>query len=369
MKGKLLRGFAAVALSGILVLAFGGQSFAKEQVYTFRLANWYPPMSSFNSAVWPFWTQELEKASNGRIKFKIYMAEQLVKEADMWEGIVQGICDIGHVFLLDEAGRFPITDYGSLPMLWPSNRVAAMTMTSLYQKYPQLQEEFKDVQVLWFNINAPAQFFTLKKPIKTLQDLKGLKIQGGGLYFKYIAQYMGFSPVTFPFTEVYDALAKGTIDGNTVEWEGQFIWKWYEQDHYSLGGADLYAYPFVVAMNKKKWESLPIDIQAIFTAYSGLKGAEMMGYIFDQHDYAGRVQIEKHAKAQGWAPIAEISKETRETWKETLQPVRDMWKAEMAKKGVPGEEILKDAEALVEVFNKGPKPWFYKHEDLAKMKF
>lgn len=66
-------------------------------------------------------------------------------------------------------------------------------MTALYEKYPQIQEEFNNVKVLWFNGNAPAQFFTKDRTINTLEDLKGLKINGGGIYWKQIAQLLGFA--------------------------------------------------------------------------------------------------------------------------------------------------------------------------------
>jgi len=366
MRKNYLRGVVILLIIGIFILGFSGAGVAESKVYTFRLGNFYPPMSSFNQAVWPFWIKQLEKASNGRIQIKVFPAEQLAKSEDLWEATTQGICDIGHFFLMFEAGRFPISEYGYLPMIFDSNRTCGMTMTALYEKYPQIRQEFKDVKVLWFNGNAPAQFFTKKRPIKTLDDLKGLKINGGGLYWKYVAKELGFAPIALSFPEIYDALAKGMIDGNTVEWEGQYIWKWYELDRYSLGGVNLYIYPFIVAMNKKKWDSLPPDIQAIFEKYSGVKGAEMMGYIFDQHDIAAKKQIEKHVKKRGLPSIQYISKETRAELKKKLEPVRDMWRAEMAKRGVPGDKILNDAEAMVEVLNKGPIPKYWTHEELVK---
>lgn len=366
MKGNVLKGLvSAFVLIGFLFI-FYTPAFSDDKVYTFRMSNWYPPASSFNTSIWPFWQKQLEKASNGRIKIKVFPAEQLVKAADTWEATVQGICDIGHGFLMFEAGRFPISEYGFLPMLFPSNRVASMTMTAIYQKYPQIQEEFKEVKLLWFNANGPAQIFTRKKPVEKLSDLKGQKLHGGGLYFKQVAEQLDFAPITFPFPEVYDALAKGTVDGNSLEWEGQWIWKFYEQTPYALDGINLYVYPFFLFMNKKKWESLPEDIKAIFEAYSGLKGAEMCGSLFDENDRAGKDFIENYYKKNGKPGIVVISKEEKQAWINALKPVRDGWIANMEKKGVPGNEILQDVEKLVDVFSKGPRPWFYKEKELTK---
>lgn len=363
---SFIRQFILTLLIGTGILLLNNEVFAAEKVYQFRLANFYPPLSSFNSAVWPFWAEQLAKASNGRIKIKVFPAEQLAKSEDLWEAVSSGTADIGHFFLMFEAGRFPISEYGYLPMIFSSNRDCSMTMTSLYQKYPQIQKEFQNVKVLWFNGNAPAQFFTKNKPINSLDDLKGLRINGGGLYWKHVAKELGFAPMTLPFPEIYDALAKGVIDGNTVEWEGQYIFRWYELDRYSLGGVNLYIYPFILCMNKKKWDSLPPDIQAVFEKYSGVKGAEMTGYIFDQHDIAGKKQIEKYVKTQNLSPIQYISKERREELKKKLEPVRELWRAEMAKKGVPGKEILKEAEAMVEELGKGPALKYWSHEELVK---
>jgi len=43
-----------------------------------------------------------------------------------------------------------------------------------------------------------------------------------------------------------------------------------------------------------------------------------------------------------------------------------MWRAEMAKRGVPGDKILNDAEAMVEALNEGPIPKYWTHEELVK---
>jgi len=366
MEQKNLRIFAGALLIVGLLVFFSTTAFSGDKVYTFRLSNWYPPASSFNATIWPFWAKQLEKASNGRIKIKVFPAEQLVKATDTWEATVQGICDIGHGFLMFEAGRFPITEYAFLPMLFPSNRVASMAMTAIYQKYPQIKKEFEEVHLLWFNANGPAQLFTRKKRVQTLKDLKGLKLHGGGLYFKHMAKALGFSPITFPFPEVYDGLAKGTMDGNFLEWEGQWIWKFYEQTPYGLDGINLYVYPFFLIMNKKKWEALPEDIKAIFDAYSGLKGAEMCGSLFDENDQAGKDFIEKYYKKNNKPGAINISGEEKQIWINALKPVRDTWVAHMEEKGVPGSEILKDVESLVEVFSQGPKPWFFAKEELTK---
>ncbi len=337
-----------------------------KKVYRFKLANFYPPLSSFNSAVWPLWIKNLDKASKGRIKIKVYPAEQLAKSEDMWESVESGICDMAHFFLMFEAGRFPVSEYGYLPMIFTSSRTCGMTMTALYEKYPQIRDEFKSVKVLWFNGNAPAQFFTRDKPINTLDDLKGLKINGGGLYWKHVGAKLGFAPMSLPFPEIYDALAKGVIDGNTVEWEGQYIFRWYELDKYSLGGVNLYIYPFIMCMNKKKWDSLPPDIQKVFTDFSGVKGAEMTGYIFGRHDSAAKKNIEKYVKKKGLPPVQFMSEKKRAELKARLQPVIDLWLAEMKKKGVPGEQILKDAEAMVRELDNGPDLKYWKREELIK---
>ena len=370
---KVRMKFTQVALFAVFVTAFlmmsaghGNHAFAEsKKIYEFKLANFYPPMSSFNTVIWPFWEKQLKKASNGRIEIKVYPAEQLAKSEDMWESVETGICDMGHFFLMFEAGRFPVSEYGYLPMIFTSNRTCSLTMTALYEKYPEIQKEFENVKVLWFNGNAPAQFFTKNKQINSLDDLKGLKINGGGLYWKNVGEQLGFAPMSLPFPDIYDALSKGVIDGNTVEWEGQYIFRWYELDKFSLGGVNLYIYPFIFCMNKRKWDSLPPDIQKVFNDFSGPKGAEMTGYIFDQFNLADKKHIEDYVNKKGLPPIQYISDEKRTELKDKLHPVIDLWVTEMKKKGVPGEKILQDAEAMVKELDQGPELKYWTREELA----
>ena len=88
---KLLISVLLVGIYFFLPLSAG---LAAEKVYEFKLANFYPPLSSFNSAVWPFWAEQLDKASNGRIKIKVFPAEQLAKSEDLWEAVTAGIADM-----------------------------------------------------------------------------------------------------------------------------------------------------------------------------------------------------------------------------------------------------------------------------------
>jgi len=174
-----------------------------------------------------------------------------------------------------------------------------------------------------------------KKPVNNLEDLKGMKIRCTGTSAKII-KALGALPVAMPQTEVYDALQKGVAEGLLSPPEVLKFWRFAEVTNsttVSKGAA--YSMTFWVVMNKKKWASLPQDVQATIEQINQ-EWIEKTGQAWDKMDAEGV----EFAKSKGHKFI-EISKEEDERWGKAVLPIRGEYVAEMKQKGLPGDEALK----------------------------
>ena len=98
----------------------------------------------------------------------------------------------------------------------------------LYEKYPSIQKEYGAIQPLLLHTTSPNFLITSKKQVKTLEDLKGLKIRTLGGPPIEMAKALGAVPAVLPMPDMYQALDKGVFDGAAVPWEAVHAFRLYE---------------------------------------------------------------------------------------------------------------------------------------------
>jgi TRAP-type C4-dicarboxylate transport system substrate-binding protein len=173
-----------------------------------------------------------------------------------------------------------------------------------------------------------------KKEVKTLEDLKGLKIRCTGMAAK-IAGALGGTPVAMPMGETYDALSRGVVYGSMAPYEALQGWKWGEVVRCTTedwGAA--YSSGMFVVMNKNKWNSLPQDVQKIIEQVNE-EYIEKQGKTWDEIDKAG-----KDATIKLGNKIISLSQDENLKWEKAVKPLLDEYKKNMKDKGLPGEETL-----------------------------
>jgi TRAP-type C4-dicarboxylate transport system substrate-binding protein len=136
----------------------------------------------------------------------------------------------------------------------------------LYKKYRP--KELADVHLFYMSLNGPGDLHTARKAVQTVADLRGMKVRTSGQLAENV-KALGGVPVTMPQGDVYEAMRKGIVDATIAPSEVLKGWKQAEVAHYTTNlGFMGYAGVMMIGMNKKKWESLPKDIQGIMTAVS-----------------------------------------------------------------------------------------------------
>lgn len=328
---KIMMGTFFLCLS----IAVGGV--ASGETIELKMSHFMPTKHVQHAKVMEPWAKKIGELTDGRVIVTIFPGGALGKPPHQYDNAVKGITDIAFGLQSYTPGRFPLTSALRLPFMVKSGEQGARVLWSMYEKY--LQQEYKDVKVLWLFMHGPGQMYTTKKQVKTIDDLKGLKIRSPGAIMSKVVKQYGAVPVHMPITQVYTALERKTVDGVAAPWETMRPFRFYEQCKYAAV-ADIYSMTFFVVMNKKKYESLPADIRKIIDENSGLQMAIKAGRAYDQADIPGKKLFEDKGGITYQLPAAE-----KEKWMKAAMPIKTNWIKDMKTKGLPGQAVLDYAEA------------------------
>jgi len=324
----------------VLALAAGALSLSPASVpaQELRLSTFVPPVHIIYREILTPWAADVAKATNGQVKVTLYPSMQLGgKPPELFRQAVDGVVDL--VFTLPgyTSPAFPRVGIIELPGLKPDGFAATDMMWDLLDPY--LLPEFQGTKVIALWGAEDAGLMTrATKAWRSIDDLKGLRIRAPSAAQAKQIQYMGAVPIAAPITEVYPGLERGTMDGAMVPFTTILDFRLGEvAKGFTVSGPIFGRSVFLVAMNQKKYDSLPANVRA---AIDKLSGRELSRKATD-------VYIKRAAQAvesvRGKADLVELSKAEQERISKVLRPIIDEWIKEMEPKGVPAREMLRRA--------------------------
>ncbi|QGY40520.1 C4-dicarboxylate ABC transporter substrate-binding protein [Pseudodesulfovibrio cashew] len=303
---------------------------------TLSYSNFFPP-THIHSKLAEQWCKEVEKRTDGKVKINYYPGSTLTKAKQNYDGVVEGISDIGMSCLAYSRGRFPTMAAVDLPMGYASGVQATQVANAVYKKFDP--KELSDVQPMYFHAHGPGLLFTTEKPVAVMEDLAGLKIRATGNSAKLI-KALGGTPVAKSMSENYQLLQKGVVDGSIHPVESNKGWKLAEvvkfgTESFSVG----YTTTFFVVMNKDKWDALDAETQKIISEIND-EWALKHGQAWDEADAEGKAYfLEKGGK------FIPLSAEESARWAKAAQPVMREYEKNVAEKGIDGKAVVEFIEA------------------------
>lgn len=331
MSKKIFLLFVCV-LVGIAFLTMGALK-AEAAPIKLTYSNFFPP-THIQSKLAEAWCKEVEKRTNGQVFVQYFPGQTLTKAAQCYDGVVTGLSDVGFSVLAYTRGRFPVMSAVDLPFGYPSGKIATKIANEVYQKF--MPKELMDTRVMYLHAHGPGLLHTRDKAVKTLQDMKGLRIRATGTS-ALVAKALGATPVPMPMPETYQSLQKGVVDGSLYPWEANKGWKLGEVTNYCTADfSAAYTTTFFVVMNKDKWNSIPPKFQRIIEEIN----EEWMvkhGEAWDTSDIAGI----RYFLRQGGTVIG-LDKKEAARWKAAVAPIIDDYVAKAKKKGVRNAQEIVD---------------------------
>jgi TRAP-type transport system periplasmic protein len=342
---SLIKTGVAAALGGA-----GYSSFAQAQV-TLKFHTFMAPQSNVWLTMHKAWMEKVEKDSGGRIKFEGYPAMQLGgTPVQLYDQARDGVADITWTLPGNTAGRFPRIEVFELPFMMSN----AEATSKAYWEYVQTvaQDEFKEVVPLALQVHGPGVIHTVDKQIKTVADLKGLKMRAPTRQVNKLMGFLGATPVGMPLPAIPDALSKGTINGCVIPWEVVPSVKVHEltkfHAEFDPAGGVLYTTTFVMGMNRNKYNSLPADLKRIIDDNSGMATSAWLGKTQASNDPNGR----KSASDRPGNVITTLGIAEAQEFRRASRLVEVEWVEDMKKRGFDGNKLLDTARSLIEKHSK-----------------
>jgi TRAP-type C4-dicarboxylate transport system substrate-binding protein len=206
----------------------------------------------------------VEEATGGRLILDTKV--MMVPHAEITYAVMDRRADIGVEWTPFVGGTFPLWDFGALPFFfrnWPWEYERAINDPRLIRI---LEESYREVGLIRLNslISGPVDAVFSHKPIRTVDDFKGVKIRVIGLLPTMTAKLLGASPLVMPLGEVPDAMRLGMVDAVSAGVTfglgtlgmadvSTYMSYWGIQPVY--GGA--------LIVNQQSWDALPADLQQI----------------------------------------------------------------------------------------------------------
>lgn len=295
------------------------------------------------------WANNLEKDSGGRITVKRFPGSQMGPVQQHYDFVRTGQADVAWFLHGATPGRFPLTELVQVPYLVGSAEIGTKVLNDSELRSKYLDAEHKGVKVLLLLTHQPGNVHTTKKPIRTVEDMKGLRIRFASPTIRDFIAALGGTPVGVLPTEQVEQLQKGTIDGVFIDYGGAGI-------AFKMGGVlkystEMYSYvsSFGVAMNPDFWNRLSPDLQGIVT--KSMTGVEKeVGEAWDGLDVPG-----KKAIMDGGGEAIRLSPEENARFRKIGAEVAEARVKELESKGMPARAIYDRMKSLAEEHAKSSK--------------
>jgi TRAP-type transport system periplasmic protein len=295
------------------------------------------------------WANNLEKDSGGRITVKRFPGSQMGPVQQHYDFVRTGQADVAWFLHGATPGRFPLTELVQVPYLVGSAEIGTKVLNDPELRSKYLDAEHKGVKVLLLLTHQPGNVHTTKKPIRTVEDMKGLRIRFASPTIRDFIAALGGTPVGVLPTEQVEQLQKGTIDGVFIDYGGAGI-------AFKMGGVlkystEMYSYvsSFGVAMNPDFWNRLPADLQVIVT--KSMTGVEKeVGEAWDGLDVPG-----KKAIMDGGGEAIRLSPEENARFRKIGAEVAEARVKELESKGMPARAIYDRMKSLAQEHAKSSK--------------
>jgi TRAP-type C4-dicarboxylate transport system substrate-binding protein len=320
----------ALLVLAVSLLLSTTHSFAAAEPIKLQFAGYHPP-THMVSTLMAKYADEVNKKLTGKVEVSTFPGGTLLSATKMAAGVSSGIADIGFSHCSYSRGRFPVMEIMELPLGLPSSWIATHVANDFYAKFKP--KEWDNYHVLLFTTSPINVIQTVSKPVKSLEDLKGMKIRGTGRSGD-IVKALGAVPMPIETPDLYEAIRRGVVDGAYLTMETYKGFKTgellkYTTESWKLGSV----YAFYIVMNKQKWNSLPPDAQKVFNEVSN-EFIEDFAVGFNAIDIEGR----DFSLKQG-GKMVPLSDAESARWVKAVQPVIVDFKKDMVSKGYKAGEV------------------------------
>lgn len=301
----------------------------------------FAPAQTFPAVQMEHWAKTLNERTNGQVSVNTFPGGTLLSAANMFDGVLNGVADIGLSATSYEPGRFPLLNLaGNLTGIDVNSQTASQAVYELIKEFPAETLGLEEFKVITAFTSEPGYLHT-QDPVASLEDLEGQEIRVPG-DSTAVVQALGGVPVGLSQSETGEALQAGIVSGYVGSRETLMDLQYARNVSY-ITDYPLTNVVFVAVMNRQRWDSLPENVQQEIDAL----GAEMAAF-------AGEYLDEHIEESLAWATETHgveqltLSADEAERWKSLLEPINERRLEEVAAQGYPAFELRNRFQELIE---------------------
>ncbi|MNN35173.1 C4-dicarboxylate-binding periplasmic protein precursor [compost metagenome] len=180
-------------------------------------------------------------------------------------------------------------------------------------------------------------FHTRNKPVRTIEDLSGMRVRTSSRASSAVVDQLGAVPVTMPPPQMTEALSKGVIDGVLFSWANIRDVKVDEVTDYHSDNTAGYLAPsqtvLGMLMSQKTYTKLPDDLKAVIDRNSGQALVDMISGVWEQ------ALVDAHA-AMPADKVVKIEESEYQRIQDAAVPARQQWVTDVSEKGIDGDSLI-----------------------------
>ena len=326
------RRFAAASSAAALVITLPGTS--RAQAEELKLATFVPPTHYGLTQIMVPWGKEVAERSGGRLNLRVFPSMQLGgKPPELYKQMVRGLSDITFTLPGYTSADFPLMALTELPGMANS---AAEGTRKVWQHMKFFTDgEMKESKPLVVWTGDAAAVMTRSKPVRRLEDMKGMKIRTPSSAQSEQLIALGATPIDMPAGQIYNSIERGVVDGALISMAGAIDFKLLEVCRYFTIDVPVGRSPFMINMNLARYQKLPADLRQIIDQTTGLEVSLKAASSIQKHS------DDAVAAAKRDKEVISLSADEQKRWTAAFAPLIKAQVAAAEKPGVPARDLLK----------------------------
>lgn len=327
------RNFVAGALGASALTSMPGLRAFAQAADELKLSTFVAPNHIIYAQVLQPWAGELAAKSGNKLAVKMFPAMQLGgTPAQLYRQMAQGISDICFSLPGYTSADFPMMGLTELPGTADSADDGTKKLWTHFDQY--LARDFKEAKVLMLWNSDNASLMSKNKPIRTLEDMKGLKIRTPSAAQSAQIEALGATPIDMPANQIYNNLDRGVIDAAMIPMSAALDFKLIEVAKYFTINAPLGRSPFMVCLNKARYDKMPADMKKAIDDTTGLPLSLKGAATYDKQNHEAVDAAKKDRE------IVLLSDAERKRWMDAFKPLIAKSAAEGDKAGLPAKGLV-----------------------------
>lgn len=298
-----------------------------------KLATFVAPTHIIMANVLTPWAQDIATGSKNELTVRMFPSMQLGgKPPELYRQMIQGVSDICFTLPGYTSSDFPMMALTELPGMANNAEDGTKKIWANFDKF--LAREFQGAKVLMLWNSDTASIMSKSKPVRTLEDLKGMKIRTPSAAQSAQLEAVGAIPIDMPASAIYNALDRGVVDASMIPMSAAIDFKLIEVAKYFTVNAPLGRSPFLVAMNKDRYDKLPAASKKLIDDTTGLSLSLKGAQTYDRQNTQSLEAVKKERE------LITLSAAENKRWLDAFRPLINSKVQDAEKAGLPGRGLV-----------------------------